>query len=178
MLFNQWGLFTKKTFPDKVSWKWCISNGNNDLIHVIYPTLWVFPTNFHDITFEEIFSVTNTITQWTTYLLILLVLRSTALYSKLSVVKRDDQCIKTTDDAEFKKKGTEENDSYHLSANPVKLVVTLIVHLVHEISEQFPKVVVVRRLEKIQPPHIPQVCGQLFCKSFHYPVNLKYKYKF
>ena len=74
-----------------------------------------------------------------------------------------------------KRKRTAVKDSYHLSANPVKLPVTLIVHLLHEISEQFSKVVVVWCLEKVQPPHIPQVGGQLLCKSMNYESKLKYK---
>lgn len=67
------------------------------------------------------------------------------------VLEKHEQVLAENKREKKKAKGM----SYHLSADPVKLPVTLIVHLVHEISEQLPKVVVVWRLEKIQPPDIP-----------------------
>lgn len=55
----------------------------------------------------------------------------------------------------------------HLPADPVKVPVTLVALLVHEISEESPQVVVVGRLKEVQPPNVTQVLGKLLCKNTH-----------
>lgn len=53
-------------------------------------------------------------------------------------------------------------------ADPVILIVKDIAVPVEQISEELPQVVVIRLLKEVQPPHIAQVGGHLFCsKSEH-----------
>ena len=51
----------------------------------------------------------------------------------------------------------------YLSADPVKLPVTVQIHPLHEVREQFTQVVVVWRLEEVQTTYILQILGQLIC---------------
>lgn len=47
--------------------------------------------------------------------------------------------------------------------SPVVLVVKDVSVSVKEVREELPQIVVVGLLEEVEPPHIPQVGGHLFC---------------
>lgn len=51
--------------------------------------------------------------------------------------------------------------AYHRLARPVELAVVHVALAVEEILEEAPQVVVVGRLEEVQPAHVPQVVGEL-----------------
>lgn len=48
-------------------------------------------------------------------------------------------------------------------SSPVILVVKDVSVSVKEVCEEFPQIVVIRLLEEVQPTHVPQVGGHLFC---------------
>lgn len=50
-------------------------------------------------------------------------------------------------------------------ADPVVIVVKDVAVPVEEVGEELPQVVIIRLLEEVQPPHIPQVGGHLFCSK-------------
>lgn len=50
-------------------------------------------------------------------------------------------------------------------ADPVILIVKDIAVPIKQIGEELPQVVVIRLLKEVQPPHIAQVGGHLFCNQ-------------
>lgn len=50
-------------------------------------------------------------------------------------------------------------------ADPVIFIVKDIAVPVKQVSEELPQVVIIRLLKEVQPPHIPQVGGHLFCSK-------------
>lgn len=63
-------------------------------------------------------------------------------------------------------KGTHER-----FADPVVFVVEDVAVPIKQIGEELPQVIVIRLLKKIQPPHIAQVGGHLFCTKRYYTVK-------
>lgn len=50
-------------------------------------------------------------------------------------------------------------------ADPVILIVKDVAVPIKQISEELPQVVIIRLLEEVQPPHVAQVGGHLFCNQ-------------
>lgn len=48
-------------------------------------------------------------------------------------------------------------------ADPVVLIVKDVAVPVEQIGKKLPQIIVIRLLEEVQPPHIAQVSGHLFC---------------
>lgn len=70
---------------------------------------------------------------------------------------------------------SEENESVGTDqwfANPVVIVVKHVAVPVEEVGEELPQVVVIGLLEEVQPPHVSQVGGHLFCSEGVHDVNL------
>lgn len=68
------------------------------------------------------------------------------------------------------KNGTFGTDQWF--ADPVVIVVKHVAVPVEEVGEELPQVVVIRLLEEVQPPHVSQVGGHLFCSERVHDVKL------